>query len=68
MNTQSLDLLGNQEKAISYCELDSISTDQVNEWQEDVRMERQRFWFSRTLHVLAKGAIDISDCQVLVAG
>ncbi len=49
----------------SYEELKSVPKEQVDVWLSDKAAGRVLFWYSHTMHILYRGSIDISACEII---
>ena len=42
-----------------------VSEDQIRVWQNDLESGRRFFWFSHTMHLLARQELDIRNCELV---
>jgi len=54
-------------ESASYREQVEVHTDQIKIWVSDQANGRRLFWFSHTMHILAKQALDITSCEIVTA-
>ncbi len=48
-----------------YKEDSAVNENQKKAWQQDHDAKRGLFWYSHTMHILAKQSIDISSCEII---
>ncbi len=49
-----------------YREQVEVHDDQVRVWRANRDAKQMRFWYSHTMHILARQEIDVSDCEIVV--
>lgn len=49
-----------------YKEQLQVSDEQIDVWREDIKGGRPTFWFSHTMHILAKQEIDTQNLEIIV--
>lgn len=49
-----------------YREQAEVESTQVDVWRNDLQQGRPFFWYSHTMHVLAKQRIHIKDCELIL--
>ncbi|MES2965058.1 MAG: hypothetical protein V4760_14325 [Bdellovibrionota bacterium] len=52
-------------EASGYEEHDSVPAKQIEVWESDFKADRRFFWYSHTMHVLARQRIDTRECELI---